>query len=110
MVDGHSNELVLLIFGCALIATLFGYLHARRHWEGLPPMLDGLYTGASFLALVGAFVAGGRIGLMLSNHPHAGRVIALLMTFLLLRAVRTWLGKEQERYRKLGAKAKAEDA
>jgi hypothetical protein len=100
LIEGHSNELVLLVLGCAIFIGLYGYLHARRYWEGLPPMLDGFLSMLGFLMVIGAFLAGGRIG-NLAGHPHAGRVLAVLIALITYRMLRTWLGREQERYRKL---------
>lgn len=106
MFEGHSNELVLLLAGCTILIGLFGFLHAKRYWEGLPPILDAFVSMASFLAVIGAFVAGGRIGSAL-GHPHAGRLVALTLVIIAIRGVRTWLGKEQERYRLARAKREA---
>jgi hypothetical protein len=100
MIEGHSTELVLLLLGSALVYGLFGYLHARRYWEGLPPVLDGFVSMAGYLAVMGAFVLGGRIGGQL-QHPHAARVIAVLLALIAYRTIRTRLGREQDRYRKL---------
>ncbi|TSB05148.1 hypothetical protein [Sphingorhabdus contaminans] len=99
IITGHSNELVLLLVGCALLVGVHGYWHARHYWEGLPPILDAFVSMAGFGAVVGAFVWGGRIGSTL-GHPHAARVLALAVTLILYRAVRTWIGKEQVKYRK----------
>lgn len=99
IITGHSNELVLLLVGCALLVGVHGYWHARHYWEGLPPILDAFVSMAGFAAVVGAFVWGGRIGYAL-GHPHAARVLALAVTLILYRAVRTWIGKEQVNYRK----------
>jgi hypothetical protein len=99
IITGHSNELVLLLVGCALLVGVHGYWHARQYWEGLPPILDAFVSMAGFGAVVGAFVWGGRIGSTL-GHPHAARVLALAVTLILYRAVRTWIGKEQVKYRK----------
>jgi hypothetical protein len=98
--EGHSNELYLLLAGCTALVGLFGYLHARKFWEGLPPLLDGFVSAAGFLALIGAFVLGGRFG-GAYGHPYAGRVLALAATLIIYRALRTWIGKEQVRYRKV---------
>ena len=97
---GHSAELHLLLAGCTALVGLFGYLHARKFWEGLPPLLDGFVSAAGFLALVGAFVVGGRVG-GAYGHPYAGRVLALATTVIIYRTLRTWIGKEQVRYRKV---------
>lgn len=102
MVIGHSNELVLLLVGCALLVGVHGYWHAKHYWEGLPPILDAFVSMAGFGALIGAFVWGGRIGSAF-GHPHAARVLALAMTVIIYRAVRTWIGKEQVKYRKTTA-------
>lgn len=99
MVIGHSNELVLLLVGCALLVGVHGYWHAKHYWEGLPPILDAFVSMAGFGALIGAFVWGGRIGTAF-GHPHAVRVLALAMTVIIYRAVRTWIGKEQVKYRR----------
>lgn len=99
MFVGHSNELVLLLVGCALLVGVHGYWHARHYWEGLPPILDAFVSMGGFGALIGAFVWGGRIGASF-GHPHAARVLALAVTMILYRAVRTWIGKEQVKYRK----------
>lgn len=98
MVTGHSNELVLLLVGCGLLVGLHGYWHARHYWEGLPPILDAFVSMAGFGAVIGAFVAAGRVG-GAYGHPHAARVLAVAVTLIVFRAVRTWIGKEQVRYR-----------
>lgn len=98
MFEGHSNELVLLLAGCTLLVGLHGFWHAKHYWEGLPPILDAFVSMAGFAAVIGAFVWGGRLGLQY-NHPHAARVLALAVTLILYRAIRTWIGKEQVRYR-----------
>lgn len=103
MFEGHSNELVLLLAGCTILVGLYGYLHAKRFWEGLPPLLDGFVSAAGFLLLIGAFVFGGRFG-GLYNHPHAGRVLAVAAAVIIYRALRTWIGKEQVKYRKVSVK------
>lgn len=100
IVSGHSNELVLLLAGCALLVGLHGYWHAWHYWEGLPPILDGFVSMAGFCAVIAAFVGGGRIGLVF-DHPHAARVLAVAVTVIAYRAVRTWIGKEQVKYRKV---------
>lgn len=100
MIEGHSNALVYLLVGSTVMIGLFGYVHARRFWEGLPPLLDACVSAAGFLAVIGAFIFGGRIGSVF-GHPHAGRVLAVAVTMILYRILRTWLGKEQERYRKI---------
>jgi hypothetical protein len=100
MFEGHSQELYLLLAGCTVIIGLFGYLHARKFWEGLPPILDAFVSMAGFLAIIGAFVFGGRFGGIYA-HPHAGRVIAITAVVILYRTLRTWIGKEQVKYRKV---------
>lgn len=106
-IGAHSVELYLLLAGCALLVGLHGYFHARHYWEGLPPLLDGFVSAAGFLALIGAFVLGGRFGGAF-GHPYAGRVVAITATVILYRALRTWLGKEQVRYRKVRVKPNAD--
>lgn len=108
MIEGHSNALVLLLAGCAVAVGLYGYLHARRYWEGLPPYLDGFLSMMGFLMVIGAFVAGGRFGLTL-GHPHAARVVAVAIALIAYRVLRTWLGREQERYRKLRTRKVGEE-
>lgn len=103
MVAGHSSELVLLLVGCALLVGLHGYWHARHYWEGLPPILDAFVSMAGFCAVIGGFVWAGRIGGEY-GHPHAARVLAVAVTLVVFRAVRTWIGKEQVRYRKVRAR------
>lgn len=103
MVAGHSNELVFLLVGCALLVGVHGYWHAKHYWEGLPPILDAFVSMAGFGAVIGAFVWAGRIGSQF-GHPHAARVLAIAVTLILYRAVRTWIGKEQVRYRKSSTK------
>ena len=98
MIAGHSNELVLLLVGCALLVGVHGYWHARHYWEGLPPILDAFVSMAGFGAVIGAFVWGGRVGGEY-GHPHAARVLAVAVTLIMFRAVRTWIGKEQSRFR-----------
>jgi hypothetical protein len=100
LLAGHGMELYLLLAGCTLAIGLYGYLHARKFWEGLPPLLDAFVSMAGFLAVIGAFVFGGRFG-GLYNHPHAGRVLAVTVAIILYRTLRTWIGKEQVRYRKV---------
>ena len=103
MFEGHSNELVLLLIGCAALVGLYGYLHARRFWEGLPPLLDGFVSASGFLLVIAAFVFGGRLG-GAYGHPHAGRVLAVAGAVIIYRALRTWIGKEQVKYRKVSVK------
>ncbi len=105
MIAGHGNELVLLLVGCALLVGLHGYWHARHYWEGLPPILDAFVSMAGFGAVIGAFVWAGRIGGEY-GHPHAARVLAVAVALIVFRAVRTWIGKEQVRYRKVRTSAK----
>jgi hypothetical protein len=93
-------ELYLLLVGCTLVIGVHGYLHARKFWEGLPPLLDAFVSMAGFLAVIAAFVLGGRFG-GLYNHPYAGRVLAVTIAIILYRTLRTWIGKEQVRYRKV---------
>lgn len=100
MITGHSNELVLLLVGCALLVGLHGYWHAKHYWEGLPPILDAFVSMIGFGAVIGAFVAAGRVGSEY-GHPHAARVLAVAIVLIAYRAVRTWIGKEQVRYRKV---------
>jgi hypothetical protein len=96
----HSEQLYGLIGICALLSGVYGYLHARRYWEGLPPILDGFVSMAAFVVVAGAFVVGGRIGIEFGGHVHAGRVVGVMLALIGVRVVRTWLGREQERYRK----------
>jgi hypothetical protein len=103
MMEGHSLALYLLLAGCTVLIGMFGYFHAKRFWEGLPPLLDGFVSAAGFLAIIGAFVFGGRFG-GLYGHPHAGRVLALAAVVILYRTLRTWIGKEQVKYRKVRVK------
>jgi hypothetical protein len=103
MLEGHSNELVSLLVGCALLVGLHGYWHAKHYWEGLPPILDAFVSMAGFAAVVGAFVWAGRIGSQF-GHPHAARVLAVAITLIIFRAIRTWIGKEQARYGKVRAR------
>ena len=98
MIAGHSNELVLLLAGCALLVGLHGYWHSRHYWEGLPPILDAFVSMAGFGTVIAAFVWAGRIG-GAYGHPHAARVLAVAVILIVFRAVRTWIGKEQARYR-----------
>jgi hypothetical protein len=103
MLAGHSNELVLLLAGSAVLVGVHGYWHAKHYWEGLPPILDAFVSMAGFGAVIGAFVGAGRIGGEY-GHPHAARVLAVAITLIAFRAVRTWIGKEQVRYRKVSAR------
>lgn len=98
MFEGHSDELVLLLVGCAVLVGAHGYWHARRYWEGLPPLLDAFVSMAGFVGIVGAFVWAGRIGITF-GHPHAARVLGVAIALIIFRAIRTWIGKEQVRYR-----------
>jgi hypothetical protein len=97
---GHSLALFLLLGGVTLLMGVYGYLHARKFWEGLPPLLDAFASMAGFLMIIGAFMAGGRLGAQI-GHPHAGRVLAVAIALILYRAMRTWIGKEQVKYRKI---------
>lgn len=101
----HSNELYLLLAGCAILVGLHGYWHARHYWEGLPPILDAFVSMMGFLGVIGAFVFAGRVGGEY-GHPHAARVLAVAVSLIFYRAIRTWIGKEQVRYRKLRVKTK----
>ena len=101
----HGNELYLLLAGCAILVGLHGYWHARHYWEGLPPILDAFVSMIGFLGVIGAFVFAGRIGGEY-GHPHAARVLAVAVSLIFYRAMRTWIGKEQVRYRKLRVKTK----
>ena len=103
MITGHSDELVLLLAGCAVLVGVHGYWHARHYWEGLPPILDAFVSMAGFVAVMGAFVWAGRIGLAY-GHPHAARVLAVAITLIIFRAIRTWIGKEQVRFRSVHRK------
>ena len=98
MLAGHSNELVLLLAGTAVLVGVHGYWHAKHYWEGLPPILDAFVSMAGFCAIVGAFVWAGRLGGEY-GHPHAARVLAIAIVLIFFRAIRTWIGKEQVRYR-----------
>ncbi|MBJ7255009.1 MAG: hypothetical protein JHD25_09560 [Sphingomonadaceae bacterium] len=98
MFEGHSDALVLLLAGCAVLVGVHGYLHARRYWEGLPPLLDAFVSMAGFLGIIGAFVWAGRIG-MIYGYPNAARVMGVAIALIIFRVIRTWLGKEQVRYR-----------
>ena len=103
MIAGHSDELVFLLAGSAVLVGVHGYWHARHYWEGLPPILDAFVSMAGFIAVIGAFVWAGRIGLAY-GHPHAARVLTVAITLILFRAIRTWIGKEQVRYRSVHRK------
>lgn len=97
----------MLLLGSALLVGLHGYFHARTYWEGLPPILDAFVSMVGFLAVIGAFVWAGRWGGDY-GHPHAARVLAVAVTVIVYRAVRTWIGKEQIRYR--AARKRSSDA
>jgi len=103
MIQGHSNELVLLLAGCTLLVGFHAYWHARHYWEGLPPILDAFVSMAGFGAIITAFVWAGRVGGEY-GHPHAARVLAVTLVVIVYRAIRTWIGKEQVRYRKVRVK------
>lgn len=77
---------------------VYGYLHAKKYWEGLPPILDAFVSMVSFLGIIAAFFFAGRFGGEY-GHPHAARVLAVTVVVILVRAIRTWIGKEQIRYR-----------
>lgn len=98
MIAGHSNALIFLLAGCALLVGLHGYWHARHYWEGLPPLLDAFVSMTGFLIIISVFVWAGRIGAEY-GHPHAARVLGIATTLIVFRAIRTWIGKEQVRYR-----------
>ena len=98
ILPSHSPALFALLGACTLVIGVYGYLHARRYWEGLPPILDAFVSMASFVAIVAAFVLGERFGADY-GHPHAARLLAVTAVLVLSRAVRTWIGKEQIRYR-----------
>ena len=98
MFEGHSDELGLLLVGCAVLVGVHGYWHARRYWEGLPPLLDAFVSMAGFVGIIGAFVWAGRIGITY-GRPHAARVLGVAIALIIFRAIRTWIGKEQVRYR-----------
>jgi vacuolar-type H+-ATPase subunit I/STV1 len=108
MLAGHSAELYLLAAGCTALIGLYGYLHARKFWEGLPPLLDAFVSMAGFAAILGAFVFGGRFGSDF-GYPHAGRLLAVTIAVILYRTARTWIGKEQVRYRKIVVRKKREE-
>ena len=55
---------------------------------------------AGFGGIIAAFVWAGRIGSEY-GHPHAARVVAVSAAVIAYRAIRTWIGKEQVRYRKV---------
>jgi cytochrome b len=105
----HSNELYLLLAGCTLLVGLHGYWHARHYWEGLPPILDAFVSMAGFLGVIGAFVFAGRVGGEY-GHPHAARLFLVAVILILFRAIRTWIGKEQARYRKVRVTPKTDVA
>jgi hypothetical protein len=105
---GHSDALYVLIACTTVLIGFYGYLHARRFWEGLPPVLDAFVSMAGFVAIIGAFAFGGRFG-SLYGHPHAGRVLAVAVAIILYRAFRTWIGKEQVKYRKVVVREKIKE-
>ncbi len=94
----HSPALFALLGACTLVIGVYAYLHARRYWEGLPPILDAFVSMASFIAVVAAFVLGERFGADF-GHPHAARLLAVTVVLIVTRAIRTWIGKEQIKYR-----------
>ncbi len=100
MIAGHSNELILLLVGCAVLVGLHGYWHARHNWEGLPPILDAFVSMGGYVTIIGVFVWAGRFGAA-DGHPHAARALAIAITLIIVRAIRTWIGKEQVRYRSI---------
>ena len=69
----------------------------------MPPILDAFVSMVGFGAVIGAFVAAGRVGGEY-GHPHAARVLAVAVTLIIFRAIRTWIGKEQVRYRSVRAR------
>jgi uncharacterized membrane protein len=60
--------------------------------------LDAFVSMAGFLGIIGAFVWAGRIG-TIYGYPNAARVMGIAIALIIFRAIRTWLGKEQVRYR-----------
>jgi hypothetical protein len=94
----YSPALFALFGSCTLTIGVYGYLHARRYWEGLPPILDAFVSMGSFVVIIAAFIMGERFGAEY-NHPHAARLLAVTSVLILSRAIRTWIGKEQIRYR-----------
>jgi predicted PurR-regulated permease PerM len=64
-------------------------------------------SAAGFLFIILAFVFGGRLG-GAYDHPHAGRVIAVAAAVIIYRSLRTWIGKEQVKYRKVRVKPPAD--
>jgi hypothetical protein len=100
MLEGHSAELYLLAAGCTALIGLYGYLHSRKFWEGLPPLLDAFVSMAGFAGILAAFVFGRRFGNEF-GYPQAGRLLAVTAAFILYRTARTWIGKEQVKYRKV---------
>lgn len=89
---------LLVLAGCALIAGIYGFLHARRYREGLPPLLDAFVSMSSFIVLAAGFILGGRIGDGYALVTE-GRIAGLLIAMLLVRWFRARLGMEQARAR-----------
>jgi hypothetical protein len=96
---GHSDEFYVLMACCTLMVGYYGYLHARNYWEGLPPVWDAFISMAGFVAVLGAFSFGGRIG-NLYGHPHAGRLLSVTVAIILYRSIRTWIGLKRARQRR----------
>jgi hypothetical protein len=97
---GHGDALYVLIACTTVLIGFYGYFHARNFWEGLPPVLDAFVSMAGFVGTLAAFAVGGRVG-GLYGHPHAGRVLAVALVAILYRSLRTWIGNEQVKYRKV---------
>ncbi len=84
---------LLLIAVIGLIVALYGYAHARAYREGLPPIMDAVFSLGAFAIMCAAFVYGGRIGEGFGMTTE-GRIAGLGMAVIVLRWLRARLGIE----------------
>lgn len=89
---GDFNKL-LVIMVIGLIVATYAYAHARAYREGLPPILDALFSGAAFAIMCVSFIYGGRIGVGYDMLTE-GRIAGLGAAVIVLRWLRARLGIE----------------